>query len=59
MIIDLMARTERTAASRALFLTGALINHVWVQDDLADRELDYMKMMNAIISTCSILPSFV
>ena len=59
MILDLIARTERTAASRALFLTGALINHVWVQDDLADRQLDYMKKMNAIISICSVLPSFV
>ncbi|OAX79763.1 hypothetical protein ACJ72_05917 [Emergomyces africanus] len=59
MILDLMARTEGTAASRALFLTEALINHVWVQDDLADRELDYMMKMDAIISTCSVLPSFV
>ncbi|EEP76440.1 predicted protein [Uncinocarpus reesii 1704] len=59
MILDLIARTEKTAASRSLFLTGALINYVWVQDDLADRELDYMKKMNTIISICSILPSFV
>ncbi|OJD13649.1 hypothetical protein AJ78_05906 [Emergomyces pasteurianus Ep9510] len=58
-ILDLMARTEQSPASRALFLTGSLIKHVWVQDDLAVEELDYMEKMNAIISTCSVLPSFV
>ncbi|KAL2820560.1 fungal-specific transcription factor domain-containing protein [Aspergillus cavernicola] len=59
MILDLIARTERTGASRSLTLTRIFMEHVWVQDDLAIGKLDYAKTLSAVIGSCAILPTFV
>ncbi|KAI9036247.1 uncharacterized protein KD926_002156 [Aspergillus affinis] len=41
-VLDLIDRTEDSTSSRSLFLVKELIKSIWVQDDLADREVDYM-----------------
>ncbi|KAJ0414191.1 hypothetical protein BJY00DRAFT_295510 [Aspergillus carlsbadensis] len=59
-ILELIARTENSASSRSTFIVRALTKAVWVQDDLAgERELDYRGKMDAIVSVCSLLPTFV
>lgn len=59
MVLDLVDRTDRAVSSRWMFLTRAFIQKVWVQDDLAGGELDYMDKLSAIMSTCKILPPLV
>lgn len=59
MVLDLVDRTDLAVSSRWMFLTRAFIKKVWVQDDLADGELDYMDKLSAIMSTCKILPPLV
>ncbi|OJI99085.1 hypothetical protein ASPVEDRAFT_80712 [Aspergillus versicolor CBS 583.65] len=59
MVLDLVDRTDQAVSSRWMFLTRAFIKKVWVQDDLADGELDYMDKLSAIMSTCKILPPLV
>ncbi|KAL2854589.1 hypothetical protein BJX68DRAFT_30323 [Aspergillus pseudodeflectus] len=60
IILELIDRTEAAASSRSTFIVKALTKAVWVQDDLAgERELDYREKMDAIVSVCSLLPTFV
>lgn len=59
MVLDLVDRTDKAASSRWMFLTRAFMQKVWVQDDLAEGELDYMDKLSAIMSTCKILPPLV
>ncbi|KAH8697006.1 fungal-specific transcription factor domain-containing protein [Talaromyces proteolyticus] len=58
-VLELMAKTETMASSRSHFYIKRLIQAIWVQDDLANGGLDYMVKLSAIISSCTILPSFV
>lgn len=58
-ILDLISRTEKNSPSQMILTAKDLIQSVWVQNDLVDGELDYLEMMSAIISSRSILPSFV
>ncbi|KAL3442403.1 fungal-specific transcription factor domain-containing protein [Aspergillus insuetus] len=59
-VLELIERTENSASSRSMFIVKALTKAVWVQDDLAaERELDYREKMDAIVSVCSLLPTFV
>ncbi|KAL2809056.1 hypothetical protein BJX63DRAFT_406951 [Aspergillus granulosus] len=59
-ILELIDRTQKSASSRSTFIVGELTNRVWVQDDLAgDEELGYREKMDAIVSVCSLLPTFV
>jgi hypothetical protein len=59
-VLELIERTENSASSRSTFIVKALAKAVWVQDDLAgERELDYREKMDAIVSVCSLLPTFV
>ncbi|KAL2865884.1 Zn(II)2Cys6 transcription factor [Aspergillus lucknowensis] len=59
-VLELIDRTEKSASSRSTFIVGALTNRVWVQDDLAgDQEVGYREKMDAIVSVCSLLPTFV
>ena len=58
-ILDLITRTEKMASSRSFFLVRKMIEAIWVQDDLSDKGIDYAAKMSAIISCCTILPSFV
>ncbi|PLB49745.1 hypothetical protein P170DRAFT_456280 [Aspergillus steynii IBT 23096] len=59
IVLDLITRTEKSASSRSLFLVTRLIQAIWVQDDLADGELNYMDKLSAMISCCTIMPTFV
>jgi hypothetical protein len=59
MILDLISRTEKRASSRTLYLTTVVIKRIWVQDDLAQGNLDYMQKLNGIMGACGILPPFV
>lgn len=59
MILELMNRTEASASSRSMFIVKALTEAVWKQDDLAgERELGYREKITAIVSVCSLLPTF-
>ena len=59
IVLDLLDRTEEKASSRSLCLLRRLIQAVWVQDDLAQGEVDYTEKLGAIMSCCSTLPTFV
>ncbi|KAL4861781.1 fungal-specific transcription factor domain-containing protein [Aspergillus spectabilis] len=59
MILDLISRTEKRASSRALYLTTIVIKRIWMQNDLAQGNLDYMHTLNGIMGACGILPPFV
>ncbi|EIT80694.1 hypothetical protein Ao3042_03077 [Aspergillus oryzae 3.042] len=59
VILELMNRTEASASSRSMFIVKALTEAVWKQDDLAgERELGYREKITAIVSVCSLLPTF-
>ncbi|KAL2825115.1 fungal-specific transcription factor domain-containing protein [Aspergillus pseudoustus] len=61
-VLALMERTEKSPASRSLFIVRALTKALWVQDDLAAGErgtVAYREKMDAIVSVCSLLPTFV
>lgn len=59
IILDLISRTEKGDSSRSLFITKKLIQAIWVQDDLSQDEIDYTEKLSAIMSCCTILPTFV
>ncbi|KAJ5178059.1 uncharacterized protein N7500_000758 [Penicillium coprophilum] len=59
IVLDLISRTEKRDSSRSLFLTKKLIQAIWAQDDLSHDELDYTTKLSAILSCCTILPTFV
>lgn len=58
-VLDLISRTEKSVSSRSLNHVKILIQAVWAQDDLADRELDYWDKLSTVIGSCTILPSLV
>lgn len=58
-VLDLICRTEKGDSSRSLFLTKKLIQAIWVQDDLSQGQIDYKERLSAIMSCCTILPTFV
>ncbi|XXH02444.1 hypothetical protein Hte_008819 [Hypoxylon texense] len=59
VILDLISRTEKNVSSRSFLHVRLLLQAVWAQDDLADRELHYWDKLSSIISCASILPTFV
>ncbi|KAL2862299.1 Zn(II)2Cys6 transcription factor [Aspergillus lucknowensis] len=62
VVLELIARTEKAASSRSLYIVRKLIEAVWVQDDLAAGggvAVDYGEKMSAVISVPWILPTFV
>ncbi|KAI1758517.1 fungal-specific transcription factor domain-containing protein [Hypoxylon sp. FL1150] len=59
VILDLIARTEKNVSSRSFLYVRLMLQAVWAQDDLADRELQYWDKLSSIISCASILPTFV
>ncbi|KAI3393785.1 hypothetical protein diail_3606 [Diaporthe ilicicola] len=59
IIMDLISRTEKQISSRSFNHVTLLLQAVWAQDDLADRELNYWDKMTSIISSCTIVPSLV
>ncbi|PYH88132.1 hypothetical protein BO71DRAFT_392147 [Aspergillus ellipticus CBS 707.79] len=58
-VLDLIARTEKMASSRSLFLVKSMIQAIWVQDDLANGAINYVDKLSAVMSCCAIMPTFV
>lgn len=59
-ILEHIERAMRTSTLRSLHGLQNILQQIWVQDDLAvDYELDYLKRLDAIISSYQIMPSFV
>lgn len=59
IILDLISRTEKKITSRSFNHVKVLLHALWAQDDLADRELNYLVKLTSIISGCTIAPSLV
>ena len=60
-IISLIDRTERSARARSLEELRAVIQSIWVQQDLhADSDLlvNYLGVISAVISSSNTVPSF-
>ncbi|KAJ4304914.1 hypothetical protein N0V90_000442 [Kalmusia sp. IMI 367209] len=49
-VLDLISRTEKQSSSRSLNHIKILVQALWAQDDLADKEVDYWKKMSSVIS---------
>jgi hypothetical protein len=59
-ILEQIGRAMRTSTLRSLHGLQNILQQIWVQDDLAvDYELDYLKKLDAIMSSYQIMPSFV
>lgn len=58
-VLDLISRTEKRNSSRSLNHIRMLVQALWAQDDLAEKELDYWNKLSSIISSCTIIPSLV
>ncbi|KAH7235331.1 fungal-specific transcription factor domain-containing protein, partial [Fusarium tricinctum] len=59
-ILDHLERAMRTSTLRSLHGLHNILQQIWVQDDLAvGYELDYLKKLDAIISSYQIMPSYV
>ena len=59
-ILDYIGRAMRTSTLRSLHGLQNILQQIWVQDDLAvNYKLDYLKKLDAIISSYQIMPSFI
>lgn len=59
-MLEYIERAMRASTLRSLHGLQNILQQIWVQDDLAvDYELDYLKRLDAIISSYQIMPSFV
>ncbi|KAI1119040.1 fungal-specific transcription factor domain-containing protein [Nemania sp. NC0429] len=58
-ILDLMARTHGTVASRSLEHVTILMEATWAQEDLANGDINYTDKLSNVFSCCSNVPSFV
>lgn len=56
VVLDLLARSEQSLLYKC---TRLLIEAVWTQDDLAERELVYVEKLGAVISICDVMMTFV
>ena len=59
VVLDLIDRTEKRTTSRSLNHVQILLQAVWAQDDLSQKQVDYWDKMTVVISRCTILPSLV
>ncbi|KAF2489314.1 hypothetical protein BU16DRAFT_531638 [Lophium mytilinum] len=59
VVLDLIARTENNVSSRSFNYVKILMQAIWAQDDLAERDVNYWDKMSYVISCCSIVPTFV
>lgn len=59
IILELIARTKKTARSHGLELVSEMIRSLWVQDDLVNEELVYLDRFGIIMSVSPIIPLFV
>ncbi|PON20692.1 hypothetical protein TGAM01_v210477 [Trichoderma gamsii] len=59
-ILRQIERAMATSSLRSLRELQSILQHIWVQDDLAvDYELDYLNKLDAVITSYQIMPSFV
>ena len=58
VVLDLMSRTEKNTGIRNLQCMRGIIQSLWAQDDLAEKEIGYTEKMRAVLSSSGILPSF-
>lgn len=58
-LLDIISRTENIVATRSLSFIRLMIQSIWVQDDLADKELNYVDRLSIILSSNEALPTFV
>jgi hypothetical protein len=58
-LFDLISKTENSMPLRSLSFIRLMIQSVWVQDDLARREIGYMDRLGLILSSNAALPTFV
>ncbi|OTB01941.1 hypothetical protein M426DRAFT_13936 [Hypoxylon sp. CI-4A] len=59
IVLDLMARTERTVASRSFKHNRILMEAIWAQDDLANGEINYQDKLSGVFQRCANLPTLV
>lgn len=62
IILDLISRTERNAASRSFRHVKLLLEAIWAQDDLVDGQHEVLSYHDRLLSTirrCGNAPSFV
>ncbi|KAI0157862.1 fungal-specific transcription factor domain-containing protein [Hypoxylon sp. FL1284] len=58
-VLDLIARTERSAASRSFSYTRVLMEAIWAQDDLSNGEISYRAKISRVFRRGANLPMFV
>ena len=59
-ILEHIEKGMQTSSLRGLHGLRDILQHIWVQDDLAvDYELDYLNRLDAVITSYRIMPSFV
>jgi Fungal specific transcription factor domain len=58
VVLDLISRTEESTHVRSLQNLKGIIQSLWAQDDLAERDLGYTDKITAVLSSSTILPSF-
>lgn len=59
VVLDLIERTERRTGARSFRSTRRVLERLWAQDDLMERELGYTEKMRTILSSGENLLSFV
>lgn len=56
IILDLIARSEER---NLLKCTQYMIEGIWAQDDLAEKDLDYVDKLATVLSSCTVMMTFV
>ncbi|KAI0858796.1 fungal-specific transcription factor domain-containing protein [Xylaria cubensis] len=60
--LELVSRTQGRSQAAPLVQVETLVKASWVQSDLADHaglKIDYIEKLNALISSCKVMPTFV
>ncbi|KAI0968310.1 fungal-specific transcription factor domain-containing protein [Xylaria arbuscula] len=60
--LDLVSRTQRRSQASPLIQVETLVKASWAQSDLADHaglDFGYVEKLNALISSCKVIPTFV
>lgn len=56
-LLELIGKTENSMSMRSLTSTRLMIQSIWVQDDLASKEICYMDRLSIALSSNEALPS--
>ncbi|KAI0444121.1 fungal-specific transcription factor domain-containing protein [Xylaria telfairii] len=62
VFLDLVSRTQGRSQAAPLAQVETLVMASWAQSDLSDHaglKLDYVEKLNALISSCKVMPTFV